>query len=414
MSFLSARPTFSAASIGFALLFLFCSATLWAKTLKCPHVGGGSDKSDDRHVYTLVQDLHSYIDLTDDYKEYTSGDVEDYKNSQQVDILRNPVTPPKSLPSDPYAHYIYQEELSLKNFANSIDEESNDNLEYEQRSARTIVVGDIHGNLKGFNHFLENIHFDSKKDKIVLAGDLVAKGPHSLEVIDRAIEINAKCVRGNHDDMVIRWKGFLDSLSLQELEALENDDDFSEEWDEASAEIGADNDSEKQQLRITKTIKTKIPSDLHKKSEHYHIAKNMSKRQYHYLRNCPLILTLPRSLSYKDIPIHVVHAGIDPQRSILKQKPWVLINVRNILNDGTPSRKKSQGRGWANAFNQLHSKRSPKKQDFLVVYGHDAGRSLNIMQWSIGLDTGCVYGRELTGYVVETGQIISVPCPNAL
>ena len=47
-----------------------------------------------------------------------------------------------------------------------------------------------------------------------------------------------------------------------------------------------------------------------------------------------------------------------------------------------------------------------------MVYGHDAGRSLNVKQWSIGLDTGCVYGRKLSAYVVETGQVYSVKCPD--
>ncbi|KAI8595117.1 Metallo-dependent phosphatase-like protein, partial [Dissophora ornata] len=254
---------------------------------------------------------------------------------------------------------------------------------------RTIVVGDIHGNLEGFNGFLKKIKYDSSADVLILAGDLVAKGPKSLKVIDKARDLKAKCVRGNHDDKVIRWRGFLDSLSLQELNALDAED------------TNLDDDMEQQ---------PHIPSDLDKNSEHYQIARAMSKSQYNYLRNCPLILTLPRNLSIHNIPIHVVHAGIDPRRDILKQKPWVLINVRNLLKDGTPSRKKSDGEGWANAFNEMHGRRSPTKQDFLVVYGHDAGRSLNVKTWSIGIDSGCVYGRELTGYVVETGKILSVSC----
>ncbi|KAF9100749.1 hypothetical protein BGX27_000262 [Mortierella sp. AM989] len=288
----------------------------------------------------------------------------------------------------------------------------------KKRSTRTIVIGDIHGNLKGFNRFLKKIKFNPSKDTIVLAGDIVAKGPHSLKVIDRAIKLDAKCVRGNHDDKVIRWRGFLDSLSGRQLEDLESETeedlqhsrglvDDNKGWESVPSEIGKDNDTETQQLRI----QARIPSDLDKASEHYHIAKKMSKRQYNYLKNCPLILTLPRKLSVKNIPIHVIHAGIDPHRSILKQEPWVLTNVRNLLEDGTPSRKKNEGRGWAMEFNELHKRRSLMKQDFLIVYGHDAGRSLNVMPWSIGLDTGCVYGRELTGYVVETGRIISVPCP---
>ncbi|KAG0305415.1 hypothetical protein BGZ98_004184 [Dissophora globulifera] len=332
--------------------------------------------------------------------------------------LKQPDTPPDSLESDPYAQYIYQQELEL---------EDDLDLDLTGRGRQTIIVGDIHGSLNGFDKFLKAVEFDRKRDVLILAGDIVAKGPRSLQVIDRARELKARCVRGNHDDSVIRWKGFLDTLSSQELKALdgfrldkinENDDDVDDDDD-----IDDDDDWEEQEddeewpsdpsdnINSGKgSRRPRIPSDLERNPEHYELARALNKEQYHYLRNCPLILSLPKELSVHKIPIHVVHAGIDPHRDILKQRPWVLINVRNLLKDGTPSRKKKKGQGWAKAFNKLHSRRSPAKRDFLVVYGHDAGRGLNIRKWSIGIDTGCVYGRELTGYIVETGMILSVPC----
>ncbi|KAF9347199.1 hypothetical protein BGX26_001294 [Mortierella sp. AD094] len=409
----SSRPAFSAVPLGIILMLVVSTATLWVKMPpQCPQLGGDIDNNGTDFI---SQSHHPHIDLVDTYESYVPMDVQDYKVIEDLNSVKEPTTPPKSLPSDPYAHYIYQKELSIHHFTGSSDDGEGD-FEQEKRPTRTIIIGDIHGNLKGFNGFLSKIKFDSSKDKIILAGDLVAKGPQSLEVIDRAIEVNAKCVRGNHDDKVIRWRGFLDSLSPQQLEALdidfEREDDIEknateEELKDISSELVSDIRTEQQQLRIQPSI----PSDLDKKSEHHDIAKALSRKQYNYLKSCPLILTLPRELSHNKIPIHVVHAGIDPQRSILKQKPWVLINVRNLLRDGTPSSRKSQGRGWARTFNDLHNRRCPTKQDFLVIYGHDAGRSLNVMRWSIGLDTGCVYGRQLTGYVVETGQFLSVSCP---
>lgn len=50
----------------------------------------------------------------------------------------------------------------------------------------------------------------------------------------------------------------------------------------------------------------------------------------------------------------------------------------------------------------------------LVVYGHDAVRGLQDHRpRTLGLDTGCVYGGRLTGWVVETGEIVSVPAARA-
>ncbi|KAG0057108.1 hypothetical protein BGZ83_001542 [Gryganskiella cystojenkinii] len=344
-------------------------------------------------------------------------------------ILREPTTPPKSLPSDPFAHYIYQKQLPLprkRSFSLKGGKQT--------QTTRTIVVGDVHGHLRGLNWFLEKIAFNNKTDTLILAGDIVTKGDQSLGVIDRARDLGAYCVRGNHDDKVVRWRAFLDSLSLVEQQQAMDDDDNDDDDVEAIDLAFDEND----QIQIShkkhknkdnkKDWRLKIPLDLDRKSDHYHLARTMTRAQYQYLRNCPLILTLPRQLSVHNLPVHVVHAGIDPSRDILKQRPWVLVNIRNLLKDGTPSSQRDSGYGWARAFNEIHCDRRPtlapqsiwsatsstvpRNSDFMIVYGHDASRSLNVMPWSIGLDSGCVYGRVLTGYVVETGEIRSVSCPS--
>ena len=46
----------------------------------------------------------------------------------------------------------------------------------------------------------------------------------------------------------------------------------------------------------------------------------------------------------------------------------------------------------------------------LVVYGHDAARGLQDRRpLTLGLDTGCVYGGALSGFVLETGEVVSTP-----
>ena len=48
--------------------------------------------------------------------------------------------------------------------------------------------------------------------------------------------------------------------------------------------------------------------------------------------------------------------------------------------------------------------------DKLVIYGHDAMRGLQDHRpHTLGLDTGCVYGGDLTGYLLEEDRIVSVP-----
>lgn len=46
----------------------------------------------------------------------------------------------------------------------------------------------------------------------------------------------------------------------------------------------------------------------------------------------------------------------------------------------------------------------------LVIYGHDARRMLiDRRPHTLGLDTGCVYGKRLTGYLLEADELLSVP-----
>ncbi|KAF9907127.1 hypothetical protein EC991_011267 [Linnemannia zychae] len=316
-------------------------------------------------LFNTIQGSLDDEEEDDDQQQFPDDDEEREADIVQISKIKQPNTPPKSLPSDPYAHYTYEEDYAPVPGS----------LKPGQKARRTMVVGDVHGSLAGLNAFLKQIKFDASQDEIIFAGDMVAKGPQSLQVIDKAIELQARCVRGNHDDKVLRWRGYLDSLA--------------------------------------KNKKLPIPSDLEENSEHHEIAKKMTKAQYKYLVSCPLILTIPKELSARKIPIHVVHAGIDPSDNLSKQLPWVLVNVRNILKDGTPSRKKKKGEGWAQQFNDFHSKRVKQGEpDFLLIYGHDAGRSLNVKTWSVGLDTGCVYGRKLSTYVVETGNVYSTPCPD--
>ncbi len=47
----------------------------------------------------------------------------------------------------------------------------------------TYVVGDIQGCLDELLSLLKKVSFDKEKDQLWLAGDLVARGPKSLETL---------------------------------------------------------------------------------------------------------------------------------------------------------------------------------------------------------------------------------------
>ncbi|MFV8460143.1 bis(5'-nucleosyl)-tetraphosphatase (symmetrical) ApaH [Vibrio campbellii] len=63
------------------------------------------------------------------------------------------------------------------------------------------IVGDIQGCFDELQLLLETINFNPQKDTLWVAGDLVARGPKSLETLRfiRSLGDSAKVVLGNHD-----------------------------------------------------------------------------------------------------------------------------------------------------------------------------------------------------------------------
>ncbi|MEY8253199.1 MAG: symmetrical bis(5'-nucleosyl)-tetraphosphatase, partial [Colwellia sp.] len=63
------------------------------------------------------------------------------------------------------------------------------------------LVGDIQGCFNELTSLLSEVNFDRNKDILYLAGDLVARGPNSLETLRfvKSLGESAKVVLGNHD-----------------------------------------------------------------------------------------------------------------------------------------------------------------------------------------------------------------------
>jgi len=73
---------------------------------------------------------------------------------------------------------------------------------------RLIVIGDVHGELEILQQLLDKIGYTSPtrggRDHVILAGDIINKGPDTPGVLDLAIREGFSGVRGNHDDTLLR------------------------------------------------------------------------------------------------------------------------------------------------------------------------------------------------------------------
>ncbi len=65
----------------------------------------------------------------------------------------------------------------------------------------TYAIGDIQGCLQPLKKLLKKIHFNADQDRLWIAGDLINRGPESLQTLQFLYEIreNITVVLGNHD-----------------------------------------------------------------------------------------------------------------------------------------------------------------------------------------------------------------------
>ena len=91
---------------------------------------------------------------------------------------------------------------------------------------RTLVVGDVHGCLDELLALLAAAG-RTPDDRVVLVGDLCAKGPNSAGVVRWARESHADAVLGNHDAHVLRavhGEGHVGPLHRSVAESLSSAD----------------------------------------------------------------------------------------------------------------------------------------------------------------------------------------------
>lgn len=74
------------------------------------------------------------------------------------------------------------------------------------KNKRVVVVGDIHGMFDEFQQLLTVVKFDQNKDVLILAGDLIDRGPKIKETLEYVRNTpNVYTVLSNHDDKLLRY-----------------------------------------------------------------------------------------------------------------------------------------------------------------------------------------------------------------
>lgn len=212
---------------------------------------------------------------------------------------------------------------------------------------RTILVGDVHGCRRELEQLLDRVGFSSG-DRLVLVGDLIARGPDTPGVLDIARRTGALIVRGNHEQKLLDWRDATDSA------------------------------------RRHKGGGTVVLGRTH-----LDVARAMRDADWTLLETAPLWLDLPEH------GLRVVHAGVLPGVEIDDQDPHTLMHIRTVgVRGSKKTSSKARGIPWAKLY------RGPPQ----IVFGHNALAGLQLEPWATGLDTACVYGGRLTAMVLREGE----------
>ncbi len=210
---------------------------------------------------------------------------------------------------------------------------------------RTVFVGDVHGCRAELEALLDKVRF-AGSDRLVLVGDVVARGPDSPGVLRLVRRLHAVVVRGNHEEKLLRWRAARRAYARG---------------------LG------------------KRPKPLG--AVHEEVARGLRRPDWEVLAESKLWLELPKH------GVRVVHAGVLPGLPFEEQNKRTLLRIRTVSPRGEPE-EKSSGVLWGTRY------KGPPH----IVFGHNAAREPQVHRWATGLDTSCVYGGRLTALVLEAGE----------
>ncbi|NLC94595.1 MAG: AAA family ATPase [Bacilli bacterium] len=223
------------------------------------------------------------------------------------------------------------------------------------------IIGDVHGCFDELKLLLEKLGYMINKNyhvshpngrKVVFVGDLVDRGPKSVEVLKLVMTMVkdgiAFCVQGNHDNKLYRM-------------------------------LAGHNVMVNHGLELTRQELTQESAIFKQEVEAF-------------------LKDLPTHLILDDGKLVVAHAGIKEEyigRHSKEIKAFTLYGdtTKELDEWGLPER-----RVWAHDY----------KGNALIVYGHTPNLEPVIINNTINLDTGCVFGNKLTAYRYPEGEFVDV------
>lgn len=222
----------------------------------------------------------------------------------------------------------------------------------EPQPNSVLFIGDIHGCLEPLERLLRAAQYNPDHHRLIPVGDLTNRGPDNLGVLLLLFRLGAEPILGNHEVKLLEW----------------SDGDRDPSWIFRQS-LGKDFLHSARQDQWLDWIKS-----------------------WPYWRGGEEWLT--------------VHAGLHPQLPVKETPPKYLANVRLCTPDGQfPKNWYAGNPNYPDGFQPWHSYYKGKRR---VLYGHWARQGLHRTSNTLALDSGCVYGRPLTGWWYPEDRLVQV------
>jgi bis(5'-nucleosyl)-tetraphosphatase (symmetrical) len=263
----------------------------------------------------------------------------------------------------------------------------------------TYAIGDVQGCYEPLQRLLQRIRFDPSRDRLWFVGDLVNRGPDSLSVLRLIKQLGERAVAvlGNHDLFLLSvaeniarlrpedtLQSILDAPDRDELLTwLRHQHLLYREGSFAMVHAGllpqwtVDN-AEKLAREVETGLQGPFYRDILKAlypSKHLQWSPDLTGPTR--LATIIKVLTRLRACS----PNGQMESSFNgpPERTPSGYSPWFQIKDRKHL-------------------------------DTTIVCGHWAASGLHCEDHLLSIDSGCVWGRELTAVCLEDRNLFQVPC----
>ena len=265
----------------------------------------------------------------------------------------------------------------------------------------TFVIGDIQGCFSELEELLDKTGFDSDNDKLLFAGDLVNRGPDSLSTLRfvKNLGDSADSVLGNHDlHLLAIWQGNASHASGNSLDPILQAPDSDEllNWLRHRPLL----------IHVEALHSTVIHAGLPPQW-------SLDDAKKHALE----LEAVLRGDGFHDFCINMYGnkprkwddslEGIDRLRFITncftRLRYCTAKNKLNLKDKGAPGTQKAGSIPW---FDVEHRKSREDK----IFFGHWSTLGLLNRNNVWSLDTGCLWGGQLTAIRLEDLKVYQVEC----